>query len=463
MATQAVNNTPTQKDLEEIQGLVYNSWNKHPYAGFLFATFGPNPTKSRGWLEAVRHHVTCSARHKRPEHGRLQVALSPDGLAALGVPDEVRASLPQEAKDGMANRARIFGDDDPRTWQIGTKPPHALVMVYAHSAPHRAAMLAEQRHALVYAGATVLDDELSFPMEKREHFGFADGLSQPFLPGVHDGRRPGEDAVETGEILLGYRNGYDRLPQSPIYLDGFELGKNGTYLVFRKLHQDVAAFWGYASEQARALCHGTSAGSSEVDAIATRLASKLIGRWPSGASLVLSPHRDDPAAATPERINDFKYLEHDPDGVRCPISSHVRRANPRDARGGTAEDSNDVVSKHRIIRRGRSYGAPLADSDARTGTDDGVARGLYFICLQASLARGFELIQQAWLSNPGFHGLHGEPDPIMGNGDGNASITIPADPLRLRLKRMPRAVTVLGGGYFLLPSLPALERIAQGG
>jgi deferrochelatase/peroxidase EfeB len=114
------------------------------------------------------------------------------------------------------------------------------------------------------------------------------------------------------------------------------------------------------------------------------------------------------------------------------------------------------------LRRGRSYGAPLPDADARAGRDDGIARGLYFISLQASIARGFEFIQQTWLSNPGFNGLFCEPDPIMGNGDGTSEVTIPASPLRLRLANVPSVVTVMGGGYFFLPSRTALGKVVTG-
>ncbi len=145
------------------------------------------------------------------------------------------------------------------------------------------------------------------------------------------------------------------------------------------------------------------------------------------------------------------------------MSSHVRRANPRDARGGTASESESVVSRHRILRRGRSYGLPLAEKAALAGLDDRAPRGLYFISLQASIARGFEFIQQTWLSNPGFSGLFNEPDPIMGNGDGTSECSIPGSPVRLRLANVPIVVTVMGGGYFFLPSLSALAHIARPG
>jgi Dyp-type peroxidase family len=358
----------------------------------------------------------------------------------------------------MALRARILGDDDPKHWELGSENElDVLVMVFARTEQRRAELMAEHRQLLVDAGASVRDDELSYHLGGKEHFGFADGVSQPFLAGKQDTPKNGEPVVKTGEILLGYPNAYDKLPVSPQWGD-FDFGRNGSYLVFRKLHQHVDRFWGYVAEQASVL---------EPDAIAASkltqlLAAKLVGRWKSGAPLVHTPDRDDPEYATPERINAFGFHKEDPHGERCPVSSHVRRANPRDARGNDPSESVKVVNRHRILRRGRSYGPPLPDEDALAGRDDRNPRGLYFISLQASIARGFEFIQQTWLSNPGFNGLFCEPDPIMGNGDGTSEVTIPASPLRLRLANVPSMVTVMGGGYFLLPSLSALAKLAAG-
>jgi Dyp-type peroxidase family len=452
---------PGARDLEDIQGIVYIGWNDHPYAGFLFATLGDDPRASRAWLDELRHRVTPVARHRRRARGRLQVALSASGLAALEVPRDVIGVMPPEAQAGMASRRRALADSDPAGWQLGGTADRidVLVMVYARDAASRATQLADQRAALVASGARVRPDELSWPMpDQREHFGFADGLSQPFLPGLNNEPRPGEDRIAAGEILLGYPNAYGQLPITPIW-DDFDLGRNGSYLVFRKLQQDVAGFWSWVVGHARRLAGGDIAAAT---LLAELIGAKLVGRWRSGASLVVSPDHDDPAYATPDRVNAFKYLAHDPDGMRCPISSHVRRANPRDARGGSAADSETVVSRHRILRRGRSYGSPLPYDAALDGRDDGVARGLYFVCLQSSIARGFEFIQQTWLANPGFLGLHVEPDPIVGNSSGRCHITIPAEPVRLRLDHVPTVVTHVGGGYFFLPSLSALARIAAG-
>ena len=62
------------------------------------------------------------------------------------------------------------------------------------------------------------------------------------------------------------------------------------------------------------------------------LAAKIMGRWRSGAPLVLAPDHDDPTlGAHPSRNNDFAYnAEDDARGFKCPFGSHVRRMNPRD-------------------------------------------------------------------------------------------------------------------------------------
>jgi Dyp-type peroxidase family len=451
---------PQPTDLDDIQGLVYTGWNDHAYAGYLFARLGAGAQVSRGWLESMRRDVTPVTRKRRRFHGRLQVALSASGLVALGVPADVIDQMPAEMTAGMAARGRALGDPDPAGWQLGGPDDRldVVVMVFARDAEIRDGELRRHRDALTAAGATVRSHELCGPLTSQEHFGFADGLSQPFLPGLHAEPRRGENRIAAGEILLGYPNAYEQLPISPTW-DHFDLGRNGTYLVFRKLEQDVAGFWGWIARHARRLAHDDPALTASLTEL---LGAKLIGRWPSGAPLTLAPDYDDRDYATPDRLNAFGFLRHDRDGLRCPISSHVRRANPRDARGGTAEESEAVVARHRILRRGRSYGPRMPVEVAVTGRDDGARRGLYFVCLQSSIARGFEFIQQTWLANPGFLGLHREPDPIVGNSGGVCHITIPAEPVRLRLANLPTVVTNRGGGYFFVPSLSALARIADG-
>ena len=94
--------------------------------------------------------------------------------------------------------------------------------------------------------------------------------------------------------------------------------------------------------------------------------------------------------------------------------------------------------------------------------DDGVPRGLHFLCLNADIERQFEFVQQTWINNPVFGGLNGEVDPLIGNlTKGDEIFTEQADPLRRRVHNLERFVTVKGGAYFFLPSLSALRYLAN--
>ena len=427
--------------LGDVQGIVYTGYKKLPYAGFLFARFGKDPVATRAWLQAMP--VASAAHEVVSKHSpKLQVALAASGMRALGVPASVLDGLPNELKLGMAKRWRILGDT-PEQWSLGKDQLDVVVMIYAPSEGELHQLLVDHRELLEVAGASVEPDEISYRYTDKEHFGFTDGLSQPFVPGLHGSPRPHERQIALGELLLGYPNAYDKLPVGPRYAD-FDLGANGTYLVFRKLKQNVTTFWSYLEAEAMALGMDSE-----------HLAAKLLGRWRDGRPLVLAPTADH---QLPHRdLNDFNFLDADPDGLRCPIAAHIRRANPRDARDGKPEISLGVVDHHRILRRGRSYGAPIDLADAKAGRDDGAQRGLYFIGLGTSIARGFEFIQQSWLNNPSFHGLSGEQDPVT--GPGGCPFTIPADPVRKRLRKLPQIVETLGGGYFFLPSLAAIRRI----
>jgi Dyp-type peroxidase family len=481
-------------DLPDIQALVLTSWKRLPHAAYVFATFDerrdPEAVAARRrWLAALVPDVsTCAEISVTRDDDqvpapagatppRLQLALSAVGLAALGATPAELAGLADEAKQGMYARARILGDGATPAWELGGAGPRlgALVACFAPDATALEEMIADHTARLVAIDATVVVERTQF-LGRREHFGYADGLSQPCIAGTR--KRPDPDnEVPTGEILLGYLNAYDRMPKGPrgVGADGqpLDLGKNGTYLVFRKLEQHVERFWGYFAEQARALLHcgygpGPDCTPAELDAWTDWLAAKAIGRWRSGAPLSLSPEHEDPAKATPEVCNDFRFAANDPHGERCPIGSHIRRANPRDARGAgeTPQESLAVVRRHRLVRRGRSWGPPMDREAALTGQSDGQRRGLLFISLQASIARGFEFVQQTWLSNLGFARLNREGDPLAGGevdprgqtgGDVHDYFTIPVAPIRIRLVDRPQMVSTTGGEYFFLPSLTALR------
>jgi deferrochelatase/peroxidase EfeB len=174
-----------------------------------------------------------------------------------------------------------------------------------------------------------------------------------------------------------------------------------------------------------------------------------MGRWRSGAPLVLAPEKDDPAlGADMQRNNDFNYKEMDPHGYAMPLGSHCRRMNPRD----TAHNMN----RRRMIRRGATYGPPLPEG----APEDGVERGIAAFVICASLIRQFEFAQNVWINDKNFHELGNERDPIIGTQDGTLEFKIPKRPIRKRITGLPAFTTVRGGAYFFLPGLKALRDLS---
>ena len=220
------------------------------------------------------------------------------------------------------------------------------------------------------------------------------------------------------------------------------LGRNGTYVVFRKLHQRVWAFRQYLKANSSSL---------EEEQL---IAAKMMGRWSSGAPLALCPERDDPElGADPQRNNNFLFQDTDPRGFNTPLGSHIRRMNPRDTLGDTTK-----VNLHRMIRRGTNYGPPLPDGVLE---DDGVDRGLIFVFIGAHLRRQFEFVQSEWVNNGLFIGAGDDKDPIGGANDGTGKFIVPHKPVRRGLYNLPRFVVTRGGEYCFMPGIRALRWLAD--
>jgi deferrochelatase/peroxidase EfeB len=242
------------------------------------------------------------------------------------------------------------------------------------------------------------------------------------------------------------------LPTDPVSGDA-DLGRNGSYLVLRSLTQDVGAFWGAVDQAA-----SDADGHDDPDA-RTRLAAQIVGRWPDGEPLVLAP--DGPSGA-PEPTNDFRYHDIDPDGLRCPLGAHIRRAHPRDTLDPQpgSERSIGIDKLHRLLRRGRGYGPPITPDAALNGAGaEKVDRGLHFICLCANIARQFEFVQHTWLNNPKFNGLYDDTDPLV--GPAGRTLTVQSQPVSRRVTDLPSFVGVRGGGYFFLPGVRAVRYLAS--
>ncbi|HSO33418.1 MAG TPA: hypothetical protein VLT33_12880 [Labilithrix sp.] len=444
----------TALELHDIQGIVLFAYASLPHARYLSVTFdegsGPND-----WLAEARREVHGAQRAQHPLSERVQLAFTHDGLRRLGVAKKELESFPRELQQGMGNelRARVLGDT-PSTWEFGAPhhaPIHALLLVFAKTAEG----IVAARDRLVsrlesHGGRVVHEDAAELHQPLHEPFGFRDGIAQPHVMGSPRARRSHEIEVPAGEFVLGYPNAYQELPPSPKGADAFDIGKNGSYLVYRKLRQDTAGFWQCMLDRAE------PAGDPQA---ATRLAASIVGRWPSGAPLVKYPDRDPGLSGTRD---DFTFFADDPEGKKCPLGAHIRRANPRDMLLPTPEESTKAVARHRILRRGRPYGprpplTPIAAAKPQTAE-----RGLVFLALNASFRRQFEFVQQTWVNNPKFGGLYDERDPLVGNVDEQGQhFSIPGDPARRRVASLSTFVSMRGGAYFFVPSLRALEWLSR--
>lgn len=490
--------------LADVQGFITSGYGHLPFAAYLFVEFRDAGQACR-WLEAIAPAITSSSRWPTLPSGRklkpaeaVNTAFTADGLAALGVPSRVRCTFPVEFQEGIARaeRSRILGDteeSDPGRWELGgsKRPPlHGVLIIHAVSAAGLDAACDAQRAFLAETcgGVVELPDSMQsgyLPDGNYEPFGFHDGVAQPSIAGIVG------EGVPTGEFILGYPNHYGLIPPTPAVpaeLDAGgvlpsldnphhasehlrDLGVNGSYVVYRKLQQDVAGFWQFLKQEAR------RPGGTEDAVRMVWLAARLVGRWPSGAPLVLAPHSDDPRLGNRD---DFLY-RNDGDGLSCPLGAHIRRANPRDdIKPYPAAESLSMSEAHRLLRRARVFGPALFDATVLADpasaacrdailalADDGRARGIHFFCVNASIRSQFEFVQQTWCNNPRFAGLTDNKDPIIGDNDRtnqpSSHMTIPGQPLGLRTGPLPRFVTVRAGAYLFMPGITALRFLAASG
>lgn len=500
--------------LDEIQGLVLSGYGDRPAASYgLFEIV--DRARAAAWIGRLVPRLQFGEYRRTPRlvppllaDVVVNIAFTHEGLAALGLDPVALAGFSLPFQEGAADphRARRLGDDgpsDPSRWTWGgpeSAQVHGLLAVFAG---HRVACdddLAETRDAvdgqLCEANGVRLVRRLdALPVDRvlrKEHFGFRDGISNPRLASLS--RSGTRDVIADGEFVLGYANGYGRLPLSPEVPAARDrdrdlppsstdprgrrdFGKNGSYLVFRQLAQDVAAFWRHV--------YGAAPHVPEAppgDRGAAWLAAKMVGRWPNGTALTRHPSRPGPTREDDE--NAFLYAPHDAFGERCPIGSHVRRTNPRDTALPVPHDidlsgdPNDPevrdrrlghTALHRVLRRGRPYGAPLDPhydpAHVRARGDDAVERGLYFLCFNANLARQFEFVQSNWAISPTFAGLSRDPDPLLGAGRTcpfvASDFTLQGLPPR-RVRDLPRVVETRGAAYFFMPSKSALVYLSRG-
>jgi Dyp-type peroxidase family len=420
-----------------------------PYVGTYLLLRIDERAAGRELVRRLLPLVSSARRSPDPEDGAwITAAFTYQGLTALGVPQDSLDSFAPEFRQGMAARAADLGDvgdSSPANWEkpLGSPDVHVAMAILSPDAARLQGLVDRARRADAELPGVELiwrQDCYQLPTG-RTSFGFKDGIGQPAIEGIGVApTNPKEKPLKAGEIILGYPDETGELPPMPA---PEILGRNGTYVVFRKLHTRVAAYRQYLRARAA---------SREEEAL---LGAKMVGRWQSGAPLALSPERDDhELGADRRRNNDFRYSD-DLRGFKCPAGAHARRANPRDA---LDQDGSVNVRLHRMIRRGTSYGPMLPEGVLE---DDGVDRGIVFVFAGAHLKRQFEFVKTQWLNDGIFIGAPAEKDPLVGANDGSETFTIPHHPIRRRLRQLPPFVVTRGGEYCFAPGLRALRWLAE--
>jgi len=322
------------------------------------------------------------------------------------------------------------------------------------------------------------------PVRGHEHFGYADGVSQPgvrgrvgaealtvTVPGGADNQGSlGQDLLWPGEFVFGYPGQNPDAPNFEVKGDvkapPVPFMQNGAFMVFRRLAQLVPEFNASVKQASAGL------GATVDKASPDLMGAQLVGRWKSGAPLILAPLQDDPALADGgPQVNNFEF-DGDREGLKCPWGAHVRKAYPRnDVRHDTNPNEEKVASAeaftqaHRMMRRGIAFGPELTEDEAMAGVSDPKQeRGLLFKCYVTSIENQFEFVQQQWVDEPDFSQPGSGVDATMGQ---SASATRPflgAAPLSHDPGKKPHLnlklfVHMEGGEYFFAQSIPAMRAV----
>jgi Dyp-type peroxidase family len=460
----------------DIQGFVLRGYNM-PYARYCFLHF-EDPQRACALIRRLLGIITTGQLWDQGKpQSTVNIAFTHEGLVSLDLPIATLISFPVEFQQGMQARCGILGDTGANSvehwdavWRDGSV--HAWLGINAVSTEALETRSAELKTLMEETnGARLLDsqDAASIVMDGKvtlkEHFGFTDGFGNPDYLGVCRSTQPGQGKLmpdgtwaplATGELLLGYADEAGELPIAPV---PSLLASNGTFMVYRKLHQNVGTFRRFLDKWGARYGAGDSFARE-------KLASKFIGRWRDGTPVETSPDQPDAAIAQdPNRSTSFTY-GNDAAGTRCPLGAHIRRVHPRDAFGFQGR----LVNRRRITRRGLPYGPFALEVDASAAHDpaelDATDRGVIFMALNASISRQFEFVQQQWVAYGNDAHLGNEKDLLMANhSEGEKYViqgdTSPGNP-PFFCTGLPNFVELRGGEYFFLPSITALGMIAMG-
>ena len=516
--------------MSEIQGIVVPGFFK-PHQTLVGVRF-PDGRAAMRQVKAFLREVEISTAgatlrdrrdHRKPKKGAtpqstvLQaVAFTFPGLQKLGVKPE---RIPSAAfKLGMAARSALLGDPltgegNPQRWKVGgLKKGKQLDALFVVAGDDRAAVSEcadELSNRARSAGLEIVyseDGDVRPDIPGHEHFGFSDGVSQPGIRGCASSAKndfitprhinpqqlpesrlfgyPGQDLVWPGTFLLGQPGASpDPLIPGPETPAVPNWTANGSFLVFRRLVQDVGLFWRTMRHLARDLSKRPGFEAIDED----WLAARLVGRWPSGAPVNRTPDRDFSALGENSESNnhfrfdsnsrkfklvskyedDFPMSTADPAGITCPWAAHIRKTNTRDSASDTG--GRDSTYTRRILRVGVSFGRPLQDRFVTKRKDpDFGNRGLLFLSIQASIEDQFEFLTARWMGDPSRPKTPGGHDMLVGQnaaaneGRERRCVIFGADAQQAEIRSAAQWVISTGGGYFFVPSISTLRDVLGG-
>lgn len=438
----------------------------------------------------------------------VNIAFSHDAIARLVSKADAAAFGDQSFRQGLAERSTYIGDPTRpaqpghrNKWVVGGPKNEADILVIVAADDHEdlVDLVGAIRRQAAAANLKLIfeqrGDTLPGRLRGHEHFGFKDGVSQPGVRGkvsaapgdyitpryidVTDPRakffaKPGQLLVWPGQFLLGEKRQktehlFDSAPAASNFPPWAALG---SYLVCRRLRQDVPAFWRFAVGAAHAL-----------GMPAQKFASMLVGRWPSGAPIMRTPAADNAALARDEWANNhfifnddtrasnlrpiagyagdvFAQASADVLGAVCPHFAHIRKVNPRDSATDLGKPHDTPLRM--ILRRGIPFGKPIVGIKRPPRGLLRQERGLMFICYGSTIEDQFEFLTRRWANSP-IQPNFGGHDPIIGQRDERGARTrfidfpTAAGARRIHLKN--EWVIPTGGGYFLAPPIQAIAGV----
>lgn len=438
----------------------------------------------------------------------LNIGFSHHGIALLANLADANAFGDSSFRLGLKERSSYLGDPTTKThsgfpanWKVGGPKKEAdIVLILASDHPEvledLVALLKLQAAA---AGLELLfeqrGDTLSGDLRGHEHFGFKDGISQPGVRGklsatpgdyitpryisATDPRRlymakPGQLLIWPGQALLGeQRQDTEHIYNPDPPATNFpKWAARGSYLVVRRLRQDVPAFYKFVGQ-----------GATQTGLARDKFAAMLVGRWPSGAPILRVPGGDNPALGDDDFANNHFIFDDDtrPSSLRpipgyggdtysqadadflaqvCPHFAHIRKVNPRDTATDLGKPADSLVRM--ILRRGIPYGPQVVGVKNPSKKLLAEDRGLMFLCYGGSIEDQFEFLQRRWSNSKAQPDLGGF-DPIIGqNGREGVRarvIDVPTPAGTVRLKFKSEWVIPTGGGYFFAPTVSAIRDV----